>query len=181
MKLVKSLLGWLGTFGAAIAVTLFIGIFIAQPYTVEGHSMEPTLQDQQKLYVSKIPNLFPESLKHGDIVIIDSRVKEKRGFINDLWEQPLFRMFDEQKSRSIYVKRVIGKAGDVVEVKDHAVYLNGSLLNEPYIKETMNETEDREWVVPDGYIFVMGDNRNNSNDSRSIGFIPLDHVIGKTF
>jgi signal peptidase I len=80
-----------------------------------------------------------------------------------------------------YVKRLIGKPGDILEFKDHKVYRNGIALQEPYIKEVMNFISDKKWVVPDKYIFVMGDNRNNSNDSRSIGFIPLDHVLGKKF
>ncbi|MDU4698798.1 MAG: signal peptidase I, partial [Paenibacillus sp.] len=68
--------------------------------------------------------------------------------------------------------------GDTIEVKDGHVFRNGQQLQEPYIKEQMDAGVSQVWQVPDNHVFVMGDNRNNSNDSRSIGPVPLDHVMG---
>jgi len=78
-----------------------------------------------------------------------------------------------------WIKRVIGKAGDRLEFKNGKVYRDGVPLDEPYVKEPMLYTSDEVIVVPEGHIFVMGDNRNNSFDSRMVGPIPVDHVIGK--
>lgn len=180
MTMLKEMWSWLRTFGVAFVFALFVGIFIFQPYKVVGHSMDPTLHDNERLYVSKLSHTFSYVPNYEDIVIIDSRVDKKRTFKNDLLEFPLFQFFlSNADDHSFYVKRLIGKPGDTIELKEHKVYRNGEALQEPYIKEIMNFTSDKKWVVPDKYIFVMGDNRNNSNDSRSLGFIPLDHVLGK--
>jgi signal peptidase I len=136
MSIFEKIGSWMSSLGMALVVAFIFGIFIIQPYKVQGHSMDPTLYDKERLYVSKLSHTF-------------------------------------------FVKRVIGKPGDVLEFKAHKVYRNSEALNEPYIKEMMNYESDNKWVVPDNHIFVLGDNRNNSEDSRMIGFIPLDHVMGK--
>ncbi|WP_026074385.1 signal peptidase I [Brevibacillus massiliensis] len=176
----KEVWSWVRSLGIAVILALFIGIFVIQPFKVEGHSMDPTLHDQQRVIVSKLPHTFSYLPDYGDIVIIDSRVDRERTFKDDLLENPLFGLFQKADNHFLYIKRVIGKPGDVLEFKDHKVYRNGQALDEPYIKETMDFVADGKWVVPANHIFVMGDNRNNSRDSRDIGFIPLDHVLGKS-
>ncbi|QQE75516.1 signal peptidase I [Brevibacillus composti] len=177
MKL-KELWEWVRSLAFALVLALVLGIFVFQPFKVDGHSMDPTLQDQQRIYVWKLSHTFSVMPDYGDIVVIDSRVDRKRSLQDDLVGHPLIQLFlgtEEQNFR--FVKRVIGKPGDIVEVKDHQLYRNGVLLEEPYIKEKMID-KDRRWEVPPNHVFVMGDNRNNSLDSREIGFIPLDHVLG---
>ncbi|HBX22170.1 MAG TPA: signal peptidase I [Desulfotomaculum sp.] len=171
--------GWVGTCGIAFALTLFISIFIFQPYKVEGHSMDPTLHDQERIYVSKLQRTFSCIPEYGDIVIIDSRVNRERSIKDDFLEFPVILSVLGKTDHIYYIKRVIGKPGDVLEFKDDIFYRNGVALNEPYIKEAMNDSREEKWVVPENHIFVMGDNRNASRDSRAIGFIPLDHNIGK--
>ena len=86
------------------------------------------------------------------------------------------------KDGDYIIKRVIGQGGDKIEIKNNRVYLNDEVLDEPYINEPMNKNEDIRITVPKGYLFVMGDNRNNSLDSRSneIGLINVDkEVVGK--
>jgi signal peptidase I len=179
MKLLKELGTWVGSFGIAVILSLIIGIFVFQPYRVEGHSMDPTLHDKERIYVSKLSHTFSYLPKYGDIVIIDSRVDRKRSFSDELLGNPLWGLFQRNADNgSTYVKRVIGKPGDVLEYKDHKVYRNGTEIDEPYIKETMGPDGAMKWTVPDKHIFVMGDNRNNSTDSRVLGFIPIDHVLG---
>ncbi|WP_209971440.1 signal peptidase I [Paenibacillus eucommiae] len=180
MKTFKGVGGWVGSFGIAFAIALFIGIFIFQPYKVDGHSMDPTLHDEERVYVSKLSHTFSYLPDYGDIVIVDSRVDRERTFKDDFMEHPLFQIFkDTKEDRTFYVKRVIGKPGDVLEIKEHTVYRNGEALEEPYINEPMRAGQDNKWTVPDNHIFVMGDNRNHSEDSRVIGFIPLNHIMGK--
>ena len=82
------------------------------------------------------------------------------------------------QGHNVWVKRVIGKGGDKLEFHDNAVYRNGTKLNEPYINGVMEFSMPGSFTVPEGTIFVMGDNRNHSSDSRFIGPIPIDHVLG---
>lgn len=127
--------------------------------TVDGTSMYPTLQNGDKLVLSlnSYKNHNPE---YGDIIII------KR---DDL-------------SVKYLVKRVIGVPGDAIDIKNNELYINGHIIDEPYINEKMM-TEDLSLVVPDGKLFVMGDNRNHSLDGRSptVGLIDIDtQVYAKT-
>ncbi|UFJ43385.1 signal peptidase I [Brevibacillus humidisoli] len=169
---------WIRSLAIALVFALLITIFVFQPYKVEGHSMEPTLQDQQRIYVSKLPHTFSYLPDYGDVVVIDSRTNRERTFVDEVSETPLIQLVTGVEGHFLYVKRVIGKPGDVLEFKNHKVYRNGTALDEPYIKEAMDYVADGKWVVPENHVFVMGDNRNNSKDSRDIGFIPLDHVLG---
>ncbi len=179
MKILRQIWSWFGPMALSFVLVLFIGVFVFQSTKVLGHSMDPTLHDSQKVFVTKLNHTFSYEPDYGDIVIIDSRVTQKRTFMNDLADSPLISLFTASDDRHIWIKRVIGKPGDVLEFRDHQVIRNGEVLEEPYVKEKMQYTSDQTWVVPENHIFVMGDNRNNSMDSRAIGFIPLDHVLGK--
>lgn len=124
---------------------------------------------------------FGNQPEYGDLVIIDSKVNNKRSFLDKLTESPLIAIFsDDEKKNDIWIKRVIGEQGDTLEYKNGHVYRNGKLLNENYIKEQLFAPFEKV-VVPENHVFVMGDNRNNSNDSREIGPVPIDNVIGKVF
>lgn len=176
----KEIWDWIKALGFSLVVAMAITIFVFQPFKVEGHSMDPTLHDQERIYVSKLSHTFSSYPDYGDIVIIDSRVERQRTLLDDITEAPFISLFAAgEEGHTFYVKRVIGKPGDVLEFKNNQVIRNGIALDEPYIKETMLYESKEKWLVPDGCVFVMGDNRNNSKDSREIGFIPLDHVIGK--
>lgn len=136
--------------GTALVLTFVLLIFI-QPSIVDGRSMYPTLHDNDKLILWKLG-----SIDRNDIVVFDS---------HDM---------DNNK----YVKRVIGIAGDEIVIKDSIVTVNGTTLDETYINEpTFNG--DISLTVPDGEIFVLGDNRNHSNDSRAFGTVKLNDVDGK--
>jgi len=179
MILFKKVQSWISTIAIALILSLIVGIFVIQPYTVEGHSMDPTLHNNQRLFVSKLPHTFAYLPNYGDIVIIDSRVERPRTFMDDVMDNPLFQLVLKKNDGVFYVKRVIGKPGDVLEIRNHRVYRNGEPLDEPYIKEAMQNSADQKWDVPEDHVFVMGDNRNLSADSRSIGYIPLNHIMGK--
>lgn len=177
MKLIHTIEEWACTLAVSLALALFINIFIVQHMVVEGHSMDPTLHDQEHLVVFKLSHSMNQLPNYGDIVIVDSRVSRERSFKDDLAE-PIKNQF---KQNYVFVKRVIGKPGDVLEFKDGNVIRNGTKIDEPYILEPMKYSTDNKVIVPNNSIFVMGDNRNNSMDSRFIGNIPLDHVLGVMF
>jgi signal peptidase I len=125
---------------------------------VVGSSMEPTYHNGNIILVDKV---FYKEASYNDIVVVTYHIDEDN---------------DEQ-----IIKRVVGVGGDHLEVKDNKLYRNGELVEEDYIKETM-ETEDFSVDIPEGKIFVMGDNRNVSVDSRMIGYVDFDDdVIGKVF
>ncbi|MGG4444592.1 signal peptidase I [Brevibacillus fortis] len=180
LKSAKELWGWTKTLGISISLAMLVNIFVLQPFKVNGQSMEPTLQNAERIYVSKLSHTFSYLPEYNDIVVVDSRVNRDRTLKDDLLENPLL-MFSMGKrdGKTFWVKRVIGRPGDTLEFKNEIMYRNGQPLNEPYIKEKMVNVPDAKIVIPENHVFVMGDNRNNSDDSRVIGVIPLDHIMGK--
>lgn len=136
--------------GTALVLTFILLIFI-QPSIVDGRSMYPTLHDADKLILWKLGDI-----QRNDIVVFDSHDMENNK----------------------YVKRVIGIAGDEVTIKDSVVTVNGEVLDETYINEPTFSGE-LTLTVPEGEIFVLGDNRNHSNDGRVFGTTNLDDVDGK--
>jgi len=138
-----------------LAVVLFIGInAVSARVRVDGFSMRPTLDDGEFVLVSKLSYKFGE-FNHGDIVVFH------------------FPLDPEEE----LIKRIIGLPGDHVHVEGNQLYLNGALMNEDYIAEAPLYSGD--WTVAEGYLFVLGDNRNNSNDSKDWGLLPQENVVGK--
>jgi signal peptidase I len=142
----------------AILIALLINIFIGQATRVEGQSMEPSLHSDQRLVVEKVSYRFhgPERF---DVVVL--------------------RLVDE--SDELLIKRVIGLPGETVEIRNSHVYINGEMLDEPFLTEKMRPGRNITVTVPPLHIYVLGDNRNHSNDSRSFGPVALDHVIGRAW
>ena len=178
----KEVFDWIYSIVVALFLAMIIHIFLFVPTKVSGESMVPTLSNGQYLIVSKISHVLREMPDYGDIVIIDSRTRRERSWMDDLTEpmNNYIALFDRSRQEhSVWVKRVIGREGDVLEFKDGAVWRNGEKLDEPYINEPMEFSMDGSYTVPDGTVFVMGDNRNHSSDSRFIGSVPVDHVLGR--
>ena len=148
---------WILSMAGAIIVALLIRHFIVELYVVDGPSMQPTLQDGERLVVNKFIYHWRDPLK-GEVVIFRYPRDHNRDFI----------------------KRVIATGGDTIEIKDGHVYVNDALVNEDYIAEK-TRTEYPKQTVPEGTLFVCGDNRRNSLDSRfpDVGFVPLELVKGK--
>lgn len=148
---------WIVSILIAVVLAFFIRYFIVELYMVEGPSMRPTLVNGERLVVNKFIYRFKHP-EHGDVLV--------------------FR-YPKDPSRD-FIKRVIAVPGDTVEVKEGRVFVNGQLMDEKYILERTRGSYPLS-TVPEGHIFVMGDNRNNSEDSRfkDVGFVPYELIKGK--
>lgn len=147
----------------ALVLAVVIRIFIAEPRYIPSDSMEPTLLVGDRLVVEKVSyRLHPPQT--GDIIVFDppAQFQEQFGFIPD----------------KAFIKRIIGMPGDIVQIEAGTVYRNGQPLVEPYIAEAPSY-EMLPVQVPTDHYFVMGDNRNNSNDSHVWGFLPRHNIIGR--
>ena len=141
--------------------------FIAQPYQIEQVSMEPTVEPGQYVLVDKLSPIWSD-YKRGDVIVFNPPAG-----------------YSEQDGQNIpFIKRIIGVAGDLVEVKDNSVYVNGVKLAEPYVfdgQPTTPLSNESSWRVPQGDLFVLGDHREQSQDSRVFGPIPKSTVIGRAW
>lgn len=186
LTILKQIFSWTVSISVGVVVALLLSIYVIQPTKVIGKSMEPTLKPNEQIMISKLPNVLNYTPKYGDVVIVDSRINYTRSFKDDLLDNGLIRLVTGNHNENIWIKRVIGKPGDVIDMKDNQIIRNGSPLNEAYINENMNPVVDKRsqinfpYVVPDESVFVLGDNRNHSKDSRYIGAVPINHVLGVT-
>jgi signal peptidase I len=140
-----------------LSLVLFLAInAISERIRVESISMQPTLYPGDYVIVNKMAYRLKGNPDRGDVIV--------------------FR-YPPNPEAIPYIKRVIGLPGDQIHIADGKVYVNGQAVVEPYLVVTTNRGGD--WTVPAGQIFVMGDNRNNSSDSRSWGFVPLENIIGR--
>jgi signal peptidase I len=148
---------WVRDIAISLAVSAFFIIFLYQPVRVEGTSMMPTLEDQERVFVNKFVYRF-EHIERGDVIV---------------FRYPL----DTSKS---YIKRVIARPGDRIRIDDGLVYVNGHQIAEVYVPSMYEDVRSyREIVVPQHSYFVMGDHRNLSRDSRDFGPVDESYIYGK--
>jgi len=166
----------------AFVLAILIRTFLFQAFYIPSPSMEPTLGVGDRVLVNKIPYYFGDP-KRGDIVVFQNPnpgSTPDRGLVGGFFHWLLQGLGVQQPESEDFIKRVIGLPGDKVEGKNGFVYVNGKRLAEPYLTQ---KTQPFDAVtVPAGKLFVMGDNRGNSLDSRfTLGYVPIDKVIGKAF
>ena len=148
---------WLRDLVISLAISAFIIIFLYQPVKVEGTSMMPSLEDQERIFVNKFVYRL-EPIERGDIVV--------------------FR-YPRDPSKS-YIKRVIGMAGDRIRIDGGQVYVNGEALDETYVPSEYTDSRSYpDIVVPANSYFVLGDHRSMSNDSRDFGSVDQSFIYGK--
>lgn len=168
----------------AVAAALLVRHFVITTYIVEGISMYPTLDggDGPNTEYAASQEELDRILNNGEVLYLNKLAKIKRGDIIVFVAPSEWGLSDHANSSSV-VKRVIAVGGDRLQFKNgNEVYLNGQLLDEPYINNDRGAVyPDFDEVIPEGYIFCMGDNRAHSTDCREHGAISLDCVIGKCF
>lgn len=148
---------WARDFFFSIVVSFFIILFVYQPVKVEGGSMEPGLEDQERIVINKLVYRW-ESIERGDIIV--------------------FRY--PRDPRKSFIKRVIGVPGDQVRISYGHVYINGKRVEEDYVPvEFLDSRSYPLTVIPPGSYFVLGDHRSMSNDSREFGPVPRSYIYGK--
>ena len=150
--------GWLKDILAALVMAILIVVFVVQPVKVEGTSMSPRLQPQDRIFVNKFGyRLSP--VERGDIVVF--------------W-------YPRDVGKS-FIKRVVGMPGERVEIRAGVVYLDGRRLTEPYLPLLADGRSHGPQVIPQNHYFVLGDNRVSSSDSRDWGSVPSENILGEAF
>lgn len=163
-----------------VVLVVFIRGFVGEPRWIPSSSMEPTLQIKDNLFVEKVSRYYTKPHR-GDILVFFPPQEE---LTPSLWGK-FTRAIGFFSKDEAYIKRVIGLPGDEVKVvPNEGVYINGKLLKEPYIKEVFNGfcTPDMycgPLKVPAHKYYMMGDNRNDSTDSRYWGFMPEERIVGR--
>ena len=157
----RTIIEWVAVIGGALAVALVIQSFLVQAFYIPSSSMEPTLEVGDRVLVNKL-SYDLHDVNRGDLVVFE-RPDGSAGDIKDL------------------IKRAIGLPGETVEIRDGSVLIDGRVLDEPYLADEEVLVEFAPVVVPEDQVFVMGDNRDDSRDSRAFGPITIDSIVGRAF
>ena len=189
------LIEWIGCIIIAIVIAIIFEYYIGTTTIVKQTSMYPTLKENQRLWISRSPRTLKKTPKRGDIVTFEAPF-EKFLSKEELNKNVIAR-YEKSKKNIIkkikydvleigkinYIKRVIGIPNDHIVIDDGKVYINDKLLDEPYLKEGVitdcGKGNCIDLIVPENTIFVLGDNRSGSTDSRCFGCIPLEKISGK--
>ena len=189
---IKEIMEWVYCIVIAVILALIVRYFIGTPTIVQQSSMYPTLKEGQRSILNRTIRISHAMPKRGDIVTFEAPSKreisaaladmnnpvaEYKHNINNIFDK--FRYYVLELGKNSYIKRVIGLPGEYVKIENGKVYIKGEELEENYLQSTV-KTEPTgafyDLVVPEGAIFVMGDNRAGSDDSRKFGCVPLEKL-----
>jgi len=160
----KGLTGWIKDILIAVLIALLIMTFL-KPTIVKENSMQPTLNPNNYIFLSKQAYTLFSQPKAGDIIVFHSDLTTSDG------------------KEKLLIKRIVAVSGDVITIAEGSVYVNDMLLDEPYLDNVKTPGYIESYKIPDGEVFVMGDNREHSIDSRDsrIGSIEVKEIVGKAF
>jgi signal peptidase I len=158
----RTVIEWVAVVGGALVVALVIRAFFLAAFYIPSESMVPTLEKGDRVLVNKL-SYKVHDVNRGDVVVFERPPNEPDNGIKDL------------------IKRVVGLPGETVEVRNCKVLINGNQLDEPYVKQWTRTCTFAPKTVGDNEVFVMGDNRDDSQDSRFFGPISQDLIVGRAF
>ena len=168
-------------FIVALAVAIVLKTFVVQAFFIPSSSMEPTLEPGDRVLVQKVV-YGPD---RGDVIVFSDpqgRPGPDRGIVGGFVHWLSSTLGIERPEHEDFIKRVIGLPGETVELRDGRLFVDGVRIREPYLKGAVDTRDYGPVRVPEGALFVLGDNRLNSNDSRfGLGFVPVDKVVGRAF
>ena len=194
----KEVLEWVYCVVIAVVLALLVRYFIGTPTVVQQPSMYPTLKQGQRLILNRTIRTAKKMPKRGEIVTFEAPSKAYVSAaeadlnnpvaiydykINNVFSK--FRYYVLEIGKTSYIKRVVGMPGEHIKIEEGKVYINGVQLEEPYLQENVITTSldgcFTDIIVPENCLFVMGDNRTQSTDSRRFGCIPLDKIESKVW
>jgi len=167
---------------AALVIAVVIKTFFFQAFWIPSSSMEDTLQINDRVMVNKLAYRLGD-LQRGQVIVFDDPrgVAAPDESLIEAAKRNITEAIGLSVPRTEFIKRVIGLPGDRIEIVDSHVLVNGAAIDEPYLKPGSVMPDFGPVVVPSGEMFVMGDNRNASQDSRYFGTVPIDTVVGRAF
>lgn len=183
-SLIREIMDWVLCIVAAFVLAVVIKYFVFTPTLVKQTSMTPTIKDGERVLINRIVRTFDLPIYRGDIITFEmpARTENGVGVYDETSGVMEFMIHDVLELNKIsFIKRVIGVGGDHVLIQNGKVYVNDRELEEVYLDgiETPRRGDFYDVIVPEGYLFVMGDNRSGSSDSRAFGCIPLEKVEGR--
>lgn len=189
---VKEILEWTYCIIIAIVLAILIRYFVGTPTVVQQRSMYPTLKQNQRLVLNRLTRTFHETPERGDIITFEAPSRNQANqSVKAVYEREPKNWFEKftyyvlEINKMSYIKRVIALPGEQVEIKEGKVYINGEELQEDYLQPEVTtlakNTNLENFVVPEGYLFAMGDNREYSSDCREFGCIPIEKVESKVW
>jgi signal peptidase I len=172
----------------ALVIAILIKTFLIQAFFIPSGSMEPTLMPNDRILVNRLAYRFGD-IERGDIIVFadPTPTSQDQGIVGTLLHWLGEGIGVVRPADDDFIKRVIALPGETWEIRDGVTYVDGRKLDEPYVNQADLDTRSfGPETVPDGMLFVMGDNRNHSGDSRfpppaGLGYIPIDRVIGQAF
>ena len=192
---VKNILEWIYCIVIAVVIAILIKYFVGTPTIVKQTSMWPTLEQNDRLILNRLPRTFGEMPERGDIITFEAPSNNATGLTAEEIDNPIAKYDNEPTTwwgkftyhvleigKESYIKRVIALPGEHVEIKDGKVYIKGEELDEPYLTDDVITEPTgvlNDFIVPENTVFAMGDNREGSKDCRAFGCIPLERIESK--
>ena len=192
---VKNILEWIYCILIAVVIAILIKYFVGTPTIVKQSSMWPTLEQNDRLILNRLPRTFGKMPERGDIITFEAPSNKATGLTAEEIDNPIAKYDNEPTTwwgkftyhvleigKESYIKRVIALPGEHVEIKDGKVYINGEKLDEPYLTDDVITEPTgvlNDFTVPENTVFAMGDNREGSKDCRAFGCIPLERRESK--